>query len=127
MPTKRFLNPSTLARTQGFTPVVKAGDTVYISGQVARDAQGTLVGKGDPEAQARQVYRNLKAAVEAGGGTLSDIVKLTTYVTTPQCVEACRNARQEMFPASPPASTMVIVQGLASPDFLVEVEAIAVV
>src|SRR5476651_1972366 len=81
-PLKEFLNPKTLLSPRGYSHVVKVnrGTIVYIAGQVACDASGKLVGEGDIEAQVEQVFRNLKLAVEAAGGTMADIVKLNTYL-----------------------------------------------
>jgi len=107
---------------------VKIGHTVYIAGQVSAGADGNVVGKGDPEAQVRQVWRNIEAAVKAAGGTLQQVVKTTTYVTNIQYAAAVRKVREEVFQSSnPPTSTLLVVAGLASPDYMVEIEAIAVV
>jgi enamine deaminase RidA (YjgF/YER057c/UK114 family) len=104
---------------------------VYISGQVALNERGEVVGDGDLEAQLRQVYENLKAALAAAGATFADVVKQTTYVVN---FDAARDrpvigrVRSQYLPATnPPASTLVGVQALANPALLVEVEAIAVV
>ena len=81
MPSKTYVNPDTMSQPRGFTHVVKVGNTAYIAGQVSAAPDGSVVGKGDPEAQARQIWHNLEAAVKSVGGTLNDIVKTTTYVT----------------------------------------------
>jgi enamine deaminase RidA (YjgF/YER057c/UK114 family) len=87
-----------------------------------------VVGKGDAEAQVRQVWRNIETAVKSVGGTLQNVVKTTTYVTNIQHAAAVRQVRNELFRASnPPTSTLLVVAGLASPDYMVEIEAIAVV
>jgi enamine deaminase RidA (YjgF/YER057c/UK114 family) len=126
-------NPPALSAPTGYTHVVVAsgGRTVYISGQVALNERGEVVGDGDLEAQLRQVYENLKAALAAAGATFADVVKQTTYVVN---FDAARDrpvigrVRSQYLPASnPPASTLVGVQALANPALLVEVEAIAVV
>jgi enamine deaminase RidA (YjgF/YER057c/UK114 family) len=86
------------------------------------------VGKGDPEAQARQVWRNLVAAVGSAGGTLQNIVKTTTYVTRVDYAGAVRKVRDELFHAGDlPTSTLLVIAALAHPDFMVQIEAIAVV
>jgi enamine deaminase RidA (YjgF/YER057c/UK114 family) len=124
----QHINPETLSRSRGYSQVVKVGDTVYIAGQVSAGADGNVVGKGDPEVQARQVWHNIEAAVKAAGGTLQHVVKTTTYVTNIQYAAAVRKVREELFQSSnPPTSTLLVVAGLASPDYLVEIEAIAVV
>ena len=100
--------------------------TVFISGQLARDRHGNTVGKGDMRAQLRQVGENIKAALEAAGATLDDLVKTTTYVTDIEEYFKHVDIRMEYFRALP-TSTTVEVRRLAHPDFLVEVEAIAMV
>jgi enamine deaminase RidA (YjgF/YER057c/UK114 family) len=95
---------------------------------VSAGADGNVVGKGDPEAQVRQVWRNIEAAVKAAGGTLQNVVKTTTYVTNIQYAAAVRKVREELLQSlNPPTSTLLVVAGLASPDYMVEIEAIAVV
>jgi enamine deaminase RidA (YjgF/YER057c/UK114 family) len=124
----RHINPDTLSRSRGYSQVVEVGNTVYIAGQVSAGVDGNVVGKGDPEAQVRQVWRNIEAAVKASGGTLQNVVKTTTYVTNIQYAAAVRKVREELFQSSnPPTSTLLVVAGLANPDYMVEIEAIAVV
>ena len=127
MPSKTFLNPPTMSQPRGFTNVVKVDNTVYIAGQVSADRDGNVVGKGDPEAQVRQIWHNIEAAVKSVGGTRHDVVKTTTYVTNIAYGAAVRKVREELFPANPPTSTLLVVSGLANPDYMVEIEAIAVV
>jgi enamine deaminase RidA (YjgF/YER057c/UK114 family) len=128
MPSQQYINPETMAKPRGYTHVVKAGNTVYIAGQVSVAQDGSVVGKGDPEVQARQIWRNLEAAVQAAGGTLQNIVKTTTYVTNIEYGAAVRTVREALFRTSnPPTSTLLVVSALANPDFMVEIEAIAVV
>ena len=128
MPSQEHINPDSLSRSRGYSQVVKVGDTVYIAGQVSAGTDGNVVGKGDPEAQVRQVWRNIETAVKAAGGTLQQVVKTTTYVTNIQYAAAVRKVREEVFQSSsPPTSTLLVVAGLASPDYMVEIEAIAVV
>lgn len=107
--------------------VVEGRRMIFISGQVARDRQGNVVGKGDMRAQIRQVGENVKAAVEAAGATLGDLVKTNTYVTDMEEFFKHVDIRMEYFGAALPTSTTVEVRKLAHPDFMVEVEAIAVV
>ncbi len=99
---------------------------VFISGQLARDRHGNVVGKGDMRAQIRQVGENIKTALEAAGATLSDLVKTTTYVVDIEAFFQHVDVRMEYF-AALPTSTTVEVRRLAHPDFLVEIEAIAVI
>jgi 2-iminobutanoate/2-iminopropanoate deaminase len=99
---------------------------IFIAGQLARDRQGNVVGKGDMRLQIRQVGENLKAALAAAGASLSDLVKTTTYVTDIDEFFKHVDVRMEYFGAALPTSTTVEVRRLAHPDFLVEVEALAV-
>jgi enamine deaminase RidA (YjgF/YER057c/UK114 family) len=132
---KKFIHPEKLANfPKLFTQVVsvKSGEikTVYISGQVAIDREGKVVGKGDLGAQAAQVFENLTLALESAGARPEDIVKLNTYVVNmkPEDGRTIGQARKKFFnQENLPASTMVGVISLVSPDFLLEVEAIAVV
>jgi len=105
---------------------VEGRKTIFVSGQLARDAQGGVVGAGDMRAQLRQVGENIKAALAAAGATLDDIVKTNTYVTDIEEFFKHVDVRMEYFGALP-TSTTVEVRRLAHPDLLVEVEVIAVV
>jgi enamine deaminase RidA (YjgF/YER057c/UK114 family) len=128
MPHQEHLNPETMSHPRGYTQVVKVGNTVYIAGQVAVAPDGGIVGKGDPQAQVRQVWRNLEAAVKSVGGTIQNIVKTTTYITNIEYAAAVREVRNEVYRSlQPPTSTLLVVSQLASPDYMVEIEAIAVV
>jgi enamine deaminase RidA (YjgF/YER057c/UK114 family) len=113
-------------RDRGYSHVAKVGKTLYIAGQVARDVQGKLVGKGDFEAQARQVYANLKNILEETGGGLKNIVKTTTILTHYGNIESYRKIRNEFFGDIMPPNTLLIIESLASPEFMIEVEGIAV-
>ncbi|HMD05256.1 MAG TPA: RidA family protein [Candidatus Binatus sp.] len=130
---KKYINPDTLMTPRGFTQVVTiAGPTklLFISGQVAIDKEGKVVGPGDLKAQIRQAARNLKDALTAAGATAADIVKTNTYIVNYKQSDysAMREARAELFPdGEPPASTMVGVTSLAVDGLLVEMEAIAAV
>ena len=126
----RFVNPPTLAQPPGYTHVVEArgGRAVYIAGQVALDASGNLVGAGDVEAQAEQVFRNLQAALDSVGATFADVVKLGIYVTDFAELEGLRRVRNRYVNVErPPASTAVAVKRLFREEFLIEIDAIAVV
>jgi reactive intermediate/imine deaminase len=127
MPRQEYFSPETLPPTRGYSQVVKVGDTVYIAGQVGITIDGNVVSKGDAVAQARQIWQNLEAAVKSAGGHLKNIVKTTTYVTDIAHSAAARQVRAELFPTNPPTSTLLVVSQLASPDYLMEIEAIAVV
>lgn len=125
----RYLNPPTLMRPMGYTHVVEAigTRTFYISGQVALDASGNLVGEGDMRAQAVQVFENLHAALRAIGAGFKDVVKLTYFVLDMSQLPVVREVRDQYIqPEFLPASTAVEVRRLAREEFLIEVEAVAV-
>jgi reactive intermediate/imine deaminase len=126
---KRFLTPATLSPPFGYSHVVEApaGSIVYISGQVPLDAEGRLVGEGDFAAQTRQVFENLTHALEAAEATWSDVVKLDYFLRDVGQIGAVRAIRDEYVDtANPPASTLVEVSSLFSPEVLVEIQAIAI-
>ncbi len=130
MPVQR-LAPEGLFKPAAYSQVVVATGRrmVFVSGQVSMDAEGKLVAPGDVAGQARQVYANLRAALEGARTKPADVVKLTTYVVgyKPELRPMLAEARSTVFgPATLPASTLVGVQGLAEPGYLIEVEAIAV-
>ena len=102
------------------------GNTIYVSGQVAFNAQGKLVGKGNMKTQTRQVFRNIKAVLAAAGAKMEHIIKINTYITDGSKFMEMLEARGDIFGDNPPASTAVVVAGLAFPGLLIEVEAIAV-
>jgi len=122
-------NPPELSKPTGYTHVVEAsgGKTVYISGQIALDKEGKVIGQGDMKAQAEQVFKNLQAALAAAGATFKDVVKMNTYTTDMSQVQAVRDVRARYFGDVTPASTLVQVVHLARPEFLLEIEVIAVV
>ena len=124
------INPKALAPPPGdrYSHVVRSGNLLWISGQTSRNQAGEVVGLGDTLAQARQINENLRIAIEAAGGTMNDIVKVTIFLTKNADVEAARQAQNEYrLEYDPPASSMVIIEALANPDYLIEVEAFAVV
>jgi len=102
------------------------GTLVFLSGMTARRADGTIAGVGDIEAQTRQVCENLKSAVEAAGGSLDDVCRVDVYVRNMEHFEAIHKVRREYFKAPAPASTMVEVTKMVHPDYLIEINAIAV-
>lgn len=125
----RYINPPGLAKPTGYTHVVVAADrrTVYIAGQVALDSTGKLVGGSDFQAQAEQVFANLRRALASVGASFYDVAKSTTFITDAKHVPALREVRnRHVDPRQPPASTLVVVSALARPEFLIEIEAIAV-
>ena len=104
--------------------IVEAGRTLYVAGQTARDAQGTIVCKGDAAGQTRQLLENMKQVVEGAGGRMEDVANTTVFITDIAHREAVGRVRKEFFKGEPPANTLLVVAGLADPDFLVEIEAI---
>ena len=122
-------NPPTLSKPTGYTHVVEAtgGKTVYISGQIALDKDGKVVGEGDMKAQAEQVFKNLQTALASAGATFKDVVKMNTYTTDMSQVQPIRDVRARYFGDTVPASTLVQVVHLARPEFMLEIEVIAVV
>ena len=106
---------------------LEGGRLLYISGQVAWDASGNIVGKGDVSAQARQTFENLRGVLQAAGGDLSSLMKITTYITKIEDFPAVAEARSTVFSGELPASTLIVVKSLFHPDFLIEVEGVAAV
>ena len=128
---KTRLNPVNLPQPRGPYSQVVASDPgvlVVLSGQVALDESGSLVGGGDAEEQSRQIYRNIQTALRHLGGDLADVVKLTVYDTDIDAhTEAIRRARREFFKDEYPASTKIQVERLADREFLLEIDATAVI
>jgi enamine deaminase RidA (YjgF/YER057c/UK114 family) len=124
MPIER-IQPPGLARPTVYAHVVKTGSTVYIAGQVAQDESGAVVGRGDITAQVTQVFENLKKALASVGADFSHLVKITAYLTDPRYREALTSVRSQYLQTDLPASTLVVVAGLANPDWLVEIEGVA--
>jgi enamine deaminase RidA (YjgF/YER057c/UK114 family) len=132
MAEKKFLNPPGLKPLGMYSNVacVQGGTIVFISGQVAVDAQGQVVGKGDIEAQAVQVFENLRLALQAAGGTFEDVLKFTIFIRnlTPEARKAVMGVRSRYISrTNPPAATMVGIDRLVEDDLLVEIEAVAAV
>jgi enamine deaminase RidA (YjgF/YER057c/UK114 family) len=130
----RLFNPETMEKpTVGYSQVAEVNDgkIVYIAGQVALDKAGNLVGKDDFRAQVDQVFQNLKAAVEAAGGNFNNVIKLNYYWAAsvdPSQVPVAREIRDKYVnTANPPTSTFIFVPRLVRPEWLIEVDAVAVV
>jgi len=103
------------------------GVMVFVSGMTARRADGKIAGIGDVEEQTRQVCENIKSALEAAGGSMDDVCRVDVYLRNIGDGERVNKVRRQFFPSPPPASTLVEVSKLASPEFLVEISAIAVI
>jgi enamine deaminase RidA (YjgF/YER057c/UK114 family) len=130
--TLQFLNPPELCPTVGWTHVVAStgGKTIYISGLVSNNNKSEVVGVGDMKAQVVQTFENLKAALTAASATFKDVVKSNLYVVglKPEHVPIIREVRARYFDqTNPPCSTLVGVEKLVHPDWLIEIELIAVV
>jgi enamine deaminase RidA (YjgF/YER057c/UK114 family) len=124
-PRIRFLNRTPAGYSQ--VVEVRGGRTLYISGQVALDASGNLVGSGDFAAQVKQVFANLEARLDEAGASFNDVVKLNFYLLDASVLQLIRDIRDTYVNRDhPPASTLVVVKELFRPDLLIEVDAIAV-
>lgn len=128
----QHINPQGLSSSPAYTQVVSAkpGTIIWVSGQVAQNAKGELVGKGDLKAQLNQAWENVRLALAGSGATFQDVVKVTTYVVNykPSMRDDLRAARLRfMGDAKPPAATLIGVQSLASDEWLVEIEVTAVI
>ena len=127
-----FLNPPSLCQTHGWTHIVTTAGakTIHISGQTAVNAAGEVIGKGDLKKQAEQTFENLQQALAAAGASWRDVVVTRLYVVNlkPEHVPVIRQVRSRYVSAGhPPASTLVGVSALVSPDWLIEIEATAVI
>jgi reactive intermediate/imine deaminase len=121
-----FHTAPSVSTPPGYSHAVQAAGLIFVSGQVALDGQGRVVGIGDMGAQARQAFRNLGAVLDAAGCSYADVVKLTYFVRDVDAVAAIRAARDEFVDmANPPASTLVEVSRLFMADLLIEIEAVA--
>ncbi len=127
-PMVKHTNPTTLSKPTGYTHVVEVtgGRTLYVSGQIALDQAGALVGKGDLKAQTGQVFENLKSALAACGATFDHVVKMTVFMTDVSEIQTFREVRGRYFTKELPASSLVQVVRLARPDLMIEIEAVAV-
>ncbi|HSA99394.1 MAG TPA: RidA family protein [Anaerolineales bacterium] len=128
----QYINPETLNKNPAFTNVVTVTGpvkTIYIGGQDAVDASGAIVGKGDLKAQTEQILKNIEAALAAGGARPEHVIKWNLYVVEGQPLRAGFEAFQRVWGnrPNPPAISMMFVAGLAHPDFLAEMDAVAVV
>ena len=124
--TKETISPANVHQARGYSHAIKVGNTIYVSGQVGMGEDNKVVAE-DFEAQAKQALENLKRVLEASGAYLKDIVKLNIYVTTMECMPVYRELRRSYFGDHYPTSTLIQVAGLALPEFLIEIEAVAVV
>ncbi|HVA24786.1 MAG TPA: RidA family protein [Chloroflexota bacterium] len=125
MPIER-IQPPGLPESTLYSPVVRTGSTIYVAGQVAQDERGEVVGRGDFGAQAAQVMANLEKALAAAGAGLEHLVRITIYVTDARYRDLMRDVTREYLGAALPASTLLVVAALARPEYLLEIDGIAV-
>src|SRR5271169_4107696 len=125
----RYIISPSLPKPAGFSHVVEVsgGRTLYVSGLVASDPSGKVVGPGDLRAQTKQVFEKLKTVLADSGATIDDVVKVTIFVTDMTDRKAFREVRDSYFLKASPASTFVQVVSLVQPEFMIEMEAVAVV
>jgi enamine deaminase RidA (YjgF/YER057c/UK114 family) len=109
-----------------FSPAVRKGNLLFISGLTATDDQGNIVGKGDIVAQTRQIFEKIKQLLEAAGGSFDDIVKTVDYIVTTERYRETADVRRAYFRNGFPAATGIVVKGLLRPEALIEIDAIAV-
>jgi enamine deaminase RidA (YjgF/YER057c/UK114 family) len=123
------INPAGVRAVSAYShALVKAGTPVFVTGQVAWDVDGNVVGKGDIAAQLEQTWANIHAVLAEFGASITDVVKLTTYATDARFMQTIGEAKARQFvPGQFPASTFLVVAGLADPDLLVEIEVIAMI
>ena len=131
MPKREIICPDSLRNAfqkYTFSPAVKVGNTIYLSGFTAVDyTSNRLVGEGDIAVQTRQIFRNMQLVLESAGAAIKDIVQTTDFITTTEGYKETAQARREFFGDDFPASTGVIISGLLRPGALIEINAIAVI
>jgi enamine deaminase RidA (YjgF/YER057c/UK114 family) len=121
------IQPEGLPTPPTYSHVVRAGNTIYIAGQTSQNEQGEIVGKGDVTAQAEQIFSNLGKALASAGGDFSNLVKITVFVCDARYREQVAAVRAKYLKAPLPASTFIVAAGLANPDYMLEIEGIAVI
>ena len=124
MPERTPITPAGISANPALSPGIRVGDLLFVSGNVATDSSGNLVGGSDCEAQSRQVMSNIRIIVEAAGANMQDVVKITCFLTDVNNYPGYGKVRSETWPSAPPASSTVIVAGLVRAEYLVEVEAV---
>ncbi len=124
MSERKPIVPPGVTPNPALSPGVVIGDFLFVSGHVAIDNGGNIVGIGDAEAQSRQVMANIRDVIAAAGGKMEDVAKITCFIIDIADYPAYSKVRAETWPKDPPASSTVVVAGLVRPELLVEVEAI---
>ncbi len=123
---KKVVAPKGMPKPTGYSPAVRAGNLLFISGQIAEDQNGQIVGKGDFEKQTRQVFENIRALLEAEGGTFDNLVKIKIHLTDMKNLKKFREIRGEYLKGDFPASTLIAVKSLIMKELMIEIDAIAV-
>ncbi len=119
-------NPEGMTQPTAYSHLVKVGNLMFLAGQVALDGEGNVVGAGDMKSQLRQVLENMKSVLASEGADFSNVVKINIFTTDIEAFRGAASVCREYFGGHPPASTLVQIERLARPVFLVEIEAIAV-
>jgi 2-iminobutanoate/2-iminopropanoate deaminase len=127
MAKKRIIHPDDMYPTAGYARAVQAGNTIYIAGHIAKNDENQIVGLGDVERQADQVFRNIGRVLEAAGASFDDLVKMNVYGMSADYREPILAVRDRYVKQRTYVSTYIVPQALAHPDLLIEIEAIAVV
>ncbi len=120
-------NPPGSTQPTSYTHLVRAGNMIFMSGQVARNERGELVGKNDMRAQLKQVFENIKNLLASEGADFSNVVQITIYTVSIDEFRKAADVREEYTGGSPPATTLVQIDQLASADYLIEIAAVAIV
>ena len=126
MPKLEIVDPWGFDQRYTFSPAVRKGNLLFISGMTATDDKGNIVGKGDIVAQTRQIFEKMKIVLEAAGGSFDDIVKTVDYITTKEGYKGTADVRREYFRHGFPAATGIVIKELLRPDALIDIDAIAV-
>ncbi len=124
---QRFVDPIEVPRTAELSQAVRVGNLIFCSGQIGIGPDGKIVDPRDTRAQIVQAFKNLETVLEGAGGSLDQVVKITSYLLDDVDRDALVDVRRRFFKPPYPASTLVIVKGLARPDYRYEIDAIAVV
>lgn len=124
---KQIIAPAAMYKAERYAHAVKVGNMLFIAGQPARDKNFNIVGKGDIAVQTAQVFENIKSIVEEAGGTMENIVALTTYFTNIKDFPKYREVREKYIKPESVAATTMAVTALVHPDMIVEVEGIAII
>ncbi len=126
MPKLEVVDPWSFSKRYTFSPAVRKGNMLFISGLTATDKQGNIVGPGDIVAQTRNILDKIKELMEEAGGSMDDIVKTVDYITTKEGYKGTADVRREYFKNGFPAATGIVIKELLRPDALIEIDAIAV-